>query len=116
MQHKLPFDAPNESPDGPPTTSSEPPSPPLALAPDIIGGKPHPDNQARPDLRTHKLVKQYTMNGATCVPAYDYRRRYFVLRICADGQQFMVQLNSYQETLEWLAVRIIITIVWLLSV
>ena len=105
VQHKRPFDAPKESPDGLLTTSPEPPSP---LTPNIIGGKPHPDSQTRPDLRTHKLVKQYTMNGATCVRAYDYLRRYFVLRIRADGQQFMVQLNSYPETHEWLAVSIIV--------
>jgi hypothetical protein len=101
--HKCPLDA-RESLDRP-LTASEPPPPPLVI--NVIGGKPHPDNQARPDLRTHKLVKQYTMNGATCVRAYDYLRRYFVLRICADGQQFMVQLNSYPETIEWLAVSIL---------
>src|SRR5258706_9200230 len=96
---KCPFDATcGESLDGLLTTS-ELPSPPLN-----IGGKPHSDNQTRPDLHTHKLVKQYTMNGATCVRAYDYLRRYFVLRIRADGQQFMVQLNSYPETLDWVAV------------
>jgi len=42
------------------------------------------------------------------VRAYDYIRRYFVLRIRADGQEFMVQLNSYPETIEWLAVSIIL--------
>jgi len=94
--HKLPFDVACESLDQP-LISSEPP-------PLVIGGKPHPGNAAGPDVRTHKLVKQYAMNGATCVRAYDYLRRYFVLRIRADGQQFMVQLNSYPETLEWLAV------------
>ena len=103
LVQKCTFDATRgESIDGLLATS-EPPSPPLD-----IGGKPHFDNQTRPDSHTHKLVKQYTMNGATCVRAYDYLRRYFVLRIRADGQQFMVQLNSYPETHEWLAVSIIV--------
>ena len=93
-----------ESLDGPLTTSAPEPLPIPPPPPLVIGGKPHPGAQTRPDVRTHKLVRQYTMNGATCVRAYDYLRRYFVLRIRADGQQFMVQLNSYPETVEWLAV------------
>jgi hypothetical protein len=51
------------------------PPPPLVIS--VISGKLHPDNQACPDLRTHKFVKQYTMNGVTCVRAYDYLHHYF---------------------------------------
>ena len=83
-----------------PAPSSEPPPPP-ALA---IGGKPHRAHAAGPDAHTHTLVRRYALTGATCVRAYDYLRRYFVLRIRAEGEQFMVQLNSHPETLEWLAV------------
>lgn len=95
---KLPFDTPESLPLTS-LTSAEPAAP-------VFGGKLHRGNEAAPDVSTHKLVKQYAMNGATCVRAYDYLRRYFVLRIRADGQQFMVQLNSHPETLEWLAVSI----------
>ena len=97
--HKAPFGAPASLP-----LTSLPPSEPTPL---VFGGKPHRGNQAAPDMRAHELVKQYAMNGATCVRAYDYFRRSFVLRICADGQQFLVQLNSHPEVLEWLEVTIL---------
>lgn len=95
---KLPLDAA--------PSSSEPP---LPLP---VGGKLHRAHAAGPDARTHTLVRRYALNGATCTRAYDYLRRYFVLRIRADGEQFMVQLNSHPETLEWLAVSIILFGCW----
>jgi len=94
--HKLPLDNARESLD----ETSEP-APPF-----VIGGKPLRASGAGPGAHTHTLMRQYALTGATCVRANDYLRRYFVLRIRADGQQFMVQLNSHPETLEWLAVSI----------
>jgi len=93
---KLPFDNARES-----LTRPRSRRPPL-----VIGGKPLRLSGAGPDARTHALVRQYATTGAAYVRPHDYLRRYFVLRIRGDGQQFMVQLNSHPETLEWLEVSI----------
>jgi hypothetical protein len=66
-------------------------TPPSLLA---IGGKPHRAPAPAPDAHTHTLVRRYALTGATCVRAYDYLRRYFVLRICADGQQLSFSSSS----------------------
>lgn len=72
--------------------------------------RPEPMNEPV-DLFKRKIIKQYALHNAKVSRAYNYIKRHFVLRIEVGGEQFLVQANSYPETLEWTAVRLSIIMI-----
>ncbi|KZV82859.1 hypothetical protein EXIGLDRAFT_684473 [Exidia glandulosa HHB12029] len=63
---------------------------------------PPPVQDAQRFLKPSALVRQYTLQGARCGLATGYDKRAHVIRIRAEGEQFLLELPDLQSVVYWI--------------
>lgn len=63
---------------------------------------PAPPPEAARFLKPSALVRQYTLQGAKCGLAIGYDKRAHVIRIRAEGEQFLLQLPDLPSLVHWI--------------
>jgi hypothetical protein len=58
------------------------------------------------------LVKQYTLQNAESGLAADYIKRKNVVRVRAEGEQFLLQTDNAKEVVDWIEVGLVVSWCW----
>ncbi|KAK9471013.1 uncharacterized protein V1510DRAFT_234200 [Dipodascopsis tothii] len=74
-----------------------PPASPAASAASL----PAPALSALQALTPDRLIRSYTLQYAQIGLATDYKKKPYVIRVRAEGQQFLLQCHTAQECVEW---------------
>ncbi|KAG8979828.1 hypothetical protein FRB90_007897, partial [Tulasnella sp. 427] len=86
--------------------------PPVPLGPSAVLGAARPSNsqsahrstgsQILASIQTNTVLRQYTLQGAETGLASDYHKRKNVIRVRAEGEQFLIQADNVFMAIDWI--------------